>query len=50
MSVVQTGLTVFVVLAAIGAYIMQIYGTARGDQRYREDASTGDIDIGFLIS
>lgn len=50
MSVVQTGLTVFVVLAAIGAYIMQIYGTARGDQRYRQDASTGDIDIGFLIS
>jgi len=29
---------------------MQIYGTARGDQRYRQDASTGGIDVGFLIS
>jgi len=50
MSVIQTGLTVFVVLAAIGAYIMQIYGTAQADQRYRVQGSTGDIDVGFLIS
>lgn len=50
MSVIQTGLTVFVVLASIGAYIMQIYGTAQADARYRQSSSTGDIDVGFLIS
>lgn len=50
MSVIQTGLTVFVVLAAIGAYIMQIYGTAKADDRYRDKASNGEIDVGFLIS
>lgn len=51
MSVIQTGLTVFVVLSAIGAYIMQIYGSATAQEQYQDHTGkSGEIDIGFLIT
>jgi len=51
MSLIQTGITVFIVLAAIGAYIMQIYGSATAQQQYQDHTGKGgEIDIGLLVS